>query len=92
MIGRKIDSDRESKGEKPLGNDVWWCILSMLRGWQLLPQDPIKEEEEKEKEASSESSPEEEQNIGGGERWSFSQLLARRGRERSLGRFNPFRM
>jgi hypothetical protein len=91
MIGRKIDSDRESKGEKPLGNDVWWRILSMLRGWQLLPHHPIKEEEE-EKEASSESSPEEEQNRGRGERWSFSQMLARRGREPSRGRFNPFRM
>jgi hypothetical protein len=44
MMGRKIDFDRESSGEKPLGDDVWWRILGMLKGFQLLPPSPTSEE------------------------------------------------
>jgi hypothetical protein len=75
IMGRTIDADRESSGKKPLGDDVWWRILSMLHGWQLLPPAPTEEEEE----VSAESSSEEEQNRGGGERGSFLQRVAGRG-------------
>jgi hypothetical protein len=39
-IGKQIDCKLENSGRKPMGDDVWWLILSFLRAWELLPPSP----------------------------------------------------
>lgn len=39
-IGKHVDIKLENSGRKPMGEDVWWLILSYIRGWELLPPTP----------------------------------------------------
>jgi hypothetical protein len=34
-VAQQVDNDRSNRGAKPLGSDIWWCILGMLSGLDL---------------------------------------------------------
>lgn len=38
-IAQRQENDRSAAGEKALGSDAWWKVLSFLKGYELLPTD-----------------------------------------------------
>lgn len=34
-VAQQVDTDRSNREAKPLGSDIWWCILGMLSGLDL---------------------------------------------------------